>query len=65
MPTSNKIEVVLEIQNDQAAYLKKIAERFEFPDESKALRVLLDYAIRDADEHLIFAPENMRCRHCV
>ena len=65
MPASNKVELTLEIESDQASYLERIAERFDFPDSSKALRVLLDFAIQDVDPDTIFSQDNMRCRHCV
>lgn len=60
----DKVTVDLEIERDHAEWLKENAERFGLEDESKALRVLMDYAIRDVDDELIFSPRNKRCRHC-
>ena len=65
MPAKNAVKITVEVEGYQLAYLKKIAEEFSLPDESKALRVLLDYALQDGDDYQIFANENMRCRHCV
>jgi hypothetical protein len=39
-----------------------MAETYSLPDASKALRVVLDYALQDADEEQIFMA--MRCRRC-
>jgi len=64
MPFKDKIEVTLEIESDQLDWLIKVAAKFELSDESKAARVLLNYAIQDVDDELVFAAENMRCRHC-
>ena len=49
MPRKNIIQITLEVEGDQVEYLNKIAERYDLADESKALRVLLDYAIVDGD----------------
>ena len=60
----SKVTANYEIQSDQQEWLDKIVKEFDLPDASKALRVLLDYAIEDGDESEIFAPQNARCRHC-
>ncbi len=60
----DKVGVSLQLESDHLQWLKDIVERFEFPDESKAMRVLLDYAIQDIEDEVIFAFENMRCTHC-
>ena len=65
MPGKNIVEITVEIEGDQADYLKKMAEEYGLADESKALRVLLDFAILDGDPELIYDMRNMRCRHCV
>ncbi len=59
-----KENISVEIEVDQLDWLANIVEKFELPDESKALRILLDYAIEEAEEEEIFDLENMRCRHC-
>ena len=60
----DKSEITVEIESDQLTWLDQILNDYDFPDESKALRVLIDYAIQDGDADLIFSPENMRCQHC-
>lgn len=60
----DKNEVSVELESDQLAWLDQIVIDYDLPDESKALRVLIDYAIQDVDADLIFSPETMRCRHC-
>jgi|GEM_PF-696674 hypothetical protein len=65
MPRKNIIQISVEVEEDQAAYLKTMTEEYGLADESKALRVLLDFAIVDGDKELIYDMRNMRCRHCV
>lgn len=60
----DKVMVNLEIESDHKEWLNQIANKYGFPDESKALRVLLDYAIQDGNKEEIFSSETMRCRHC-
>ena len=60
----NKIDQTFEIEQEQLDWLGEIAENYGLADEAKALRVLLDYAIQDSDNDLIFSAENMRCRFC-
>ena len=40
---------------------EEVADEYDMADESKALRVLLDYAVQDVSKDLIFSDENMRC----
>ena len=56
--------MTLELESDQLDWISEIIQDYDFPDESKAIRVLLDYAIQDGDKGDIFSPKNMRCRHC-
>lgn len=51
-----------EIEADQLEWLKAMAESYSLPDASKALRVVLDHAMQDADEDQIFMA--IRCRRC-
>ena len=60
----DKVSVTLELERDQAEWLNSIAEEHKLRDQSKAARVLLDYAMADGDAQLIFAGENGRCLHC-
>ena len=57
-----KVEVAFEINPDMTEMLERVVERYELPDVSKALRVLLDYAATDGDWDEIFAKP--RCRRC-
>lgn len=57
-----KVKVPFEIHPDAYEMLVLIAERFELPDPSKALRCLLDYAATDGDWDEIF--KKVRCRRC-
>ena len=61
---SDKVSHEFEIESQQRDWLEEVADEYDFQDESKALRVLLDFAIQDGDKDLIFADENMRCRFC-
>ncbi len=55
--------VTVQLKERQRAYLRRMAEAHNLPDESKALRVLLDFAIQEEDmEDRIFG--EMRCLDC-
>ena len=56
----NKVE--LDIQSDSLDMLKHFADKYKLADESKALRVILDYVIKDGDEEEIFLKK--RCLRC-
>lgn len=58
----HKIVEKVEIEADQLEWLKEMAESHQLADFSKALRVVLDHAMMDADEDDIFAA--IRCRRC-
>jgi hypothetical protein len=57
-----KARVVFEIYPDSLEMLKDVAQRYEMPDPSKALRCLLDYAATDGDWDEMF--KKVRCRRC-
>ena len=57
-----KVRVVFEIYPDSLEMLKEVAQRYEMPDPSKALRCLLDYAATDGDWDEVF--RKVRCRRC-
>jgi hypothetical protein len=58
-----KIKMTFEINPDSYEMLKAIQEKYQIPDPSKVLRVLLDYAATDdADWDKIFG--EVRCRRC-
>ena len=58
----HKIVESVEIESDQLEWLKEMAANHELTDISKALRVVLDHAMMDADEDDIFGA--IRCRRC-
>lgn len=57
-----KIIEKLEIEADQLEWLNQMAKSYSLPDASKALRVVLDHAMEDADEDQVFM--SIRCRRC-
>jgi hypothetical protein len=57
-----KEQATFALERDQKEWLERVAEDHELPDASKALRILLDYAMQDGNENEIF--ETVRCRHC-
>ena len=56
------VTLSFEIESEQSEWLGEVAKEYRFPDGSKSLRVLLDYAIKDGDKELIFSRKNARCR---
>ncbi|MBK49578.1 MAG: hypothetical protein FI718_04585 [SAR202 cluster bacterium] len=64
MADKDKIELTLSLESDHLDWLSEIIQDYDLPDESKAIRILLDYAIEDADKDEVFSPDNMRCKHC-
>ncbi len=57
-----KISATFEINPDMRDMLERVVARYELPDASKALRILLDYAATDGDWDEIFG--TVRCRRC-
>ncbi len=58
----DKINASLEIERAQHDWLEAMAGKYELPDPSKALRVVLDHARTSADEKVVF--ETVRCLGC-
>ena len=58
-----KIDVTFTINPDMEEMLKEAAEKYELQDASKALRVVLDYVIQDADWEEVFT--RIRCKRCM
>ena len=58
----HKVLEKLELESDQMEWLREMAGQYGLPDASKALRVVLDHAMMDADEETIFLER--RCRRC-
>ena len=59
-----KVSISIEVEDEQADWLTENAVEYGLTDQSKALRVLLDYAIQDVESDLIFSDDNSRCRFC-
>lgn len=59
-----KTDITVTVETDQAEWLTQQAVEFGLPDDSKALRILIDFAIQEIDAKAIFSSENERCRHC-
>ena len=59
-----KVSISIEVEAEQADWLTENAVEYGLTDQSKALRVLLDYAIQDVELDLIFSDSNSRCRFC-
>ena len=60
----NKTEISFEIEEDHVEWLAENTTEYGLDDESKAIRVLIDFAMEEIESVNIFAPENMRCRLC-
>ena len=58
------VTLSFEIESEQNEWLGEVGKEYRFPDGSKSLRVLLDYAIKDGDKELIFLRKNARRRFC-
>ena len=57
-----KIDVTFSINRDMEDMLRGAGERFDIPDTSKVLRIILDYARADADWDEVI--DKVRCRRC-
>tara|TARA_Y100001934_G_C12042501_1_gene626752 strand:+ start:498 stop:692 length:195 start_codon:yes stop_codon:yes gene_type:complete len=62
--SKNKIEITIEIEDDQADWISDNMGEYDLADESKAFRILLNYAMDEVDADTLFSPDNIRCRHC-
>jgi hypothetical protein len=60
----NKESFSFEARDYQLSFLRDMMQKYGIKNESKALRVLLDYAVSDGDLDLIFDKKNMRCIAC-
>tara|TARA_Y100000590_G_scaffold454479_1_gene601374 strand:+ start:401 stop:592 length:192 start_codon:yes stop_codon:yes gene_type:complete len=60
----DKIDVNLKIEREQLQWIDSIADEYKLKDQSKVIRVLIDFAIKDADTDLVFSKENSRCMYC-
>ena len=53
----------IELNRDQLGFLKSSVEKYRIPDQSKAVRILLDYAINNPNIHDAVFGE-VRCLRC-
>lgn len=51
-----------EIYEDQFDWLEDMSTKYDLPDKDKALRIVLDYVMNEADEKPLFT--KVRCNHC-
>lgn len=58
----NKVSVSFEVNSDSAEMLARIVDQYKLPDNSKAIRCLLDYVAEDGDWDAIFG--KVRCLRC-
>ena len=53
----------VELRDRQWEYLQQMADRYDIPDVSKAIRVLIDFAAENPDQELTIFNEK-RCLDC-
>ena len=58
---SNKIELTIELEQEQIDWLAENVVDFGLPDESKAARVLFAFAMSEIDVEEIFSSDNSKC----
>ena len=64
---SEKTEHTVELKDRQFEYVQRMTEKYGLPDDSKTLRILIDYVMHEAihepaDEERIFT--QIRCSDC-
>jgi len=57
-----KTQQEFELNDDHVAWLQEMTEKYGLFDEDKALRVVLDYVMEEAEQSAVV--ENIRCNHC-
>ncbi len=58
-----KKEITFEIYSDSEKMLEKIVEKYDLPDQSKALRCLMDY-VEENELEWDNMFETIRCNRC-
>ena len=58
---SNKIELTIELEQEQIDWLAENVVDFGLPDESKAARVLFAFAMSEIDVEESFSSDNSKC----
>ena len=51
-----------EICEDQMEWLEGMATKYDLPNRDKALRIVLDFVMTEAEEKPLFT--KIRCNHC-
>jgi hypothetical protein len=59
-----KVTKTYDLRDYHVEFLKSMMEKYKIPNEAKALRVLLDYAVGEGDLDQIFHRNNVRCYGC-
>ncbi len=60
---ADKTPRTFELKERQISYIRRMTEKHGLPDESKAIRILIDFALHEPDEEeRIFTV--MRCSGC-
>ncbi len=63
MPAKDKAMYTIELEKHQMAFLEDMVQQYQLPDASKALRVLITYAMDpETERERIF--EDVRCFDC-
>jgi metal-responsive CopG/Arc/MetJ family transcriptional regulator len=62
MTDNDKVSLTIELAEDHPGWLDEMIQKYDLEDRSKAIRVLIDFAIKDGDLENIF--REVRCRHC-
>ena len=63
MAVKDKAMYTVELDKHQMAFLEDMVQQYQLPDASKALRVLITFAIdNDAEHERIF--QEVRCLDC-
>ena len=57
-----KVSHPFELNADHLEWLRAMTDKYALPDTDKALRVVLDYVMYEADPSTVF--EEVRCNHC-
>ncbi len=59
-----KVKTEVEVRDYHLNFLRDQMAKYKIPDEGKAIRILLDFALMDGDLDKIFDRKNMRCIAC-
>ena len=57
-----KFSHALELNANHLDWLRAMTDEYALPDADKALRIVLDYVMDEADPSTVF--EEIRCNHC-